>query len=242
MGYISVILALGALIFIHELGHFLTALKLGIPIERFSLGFGPKIASGRWMGTEFRLSLIPFGGYVLPKVREIEDFYAIPVRKRVLFSLGGPAANFVAAYVLLLGLNLFNRGFGGDLLVAPMVQMFAMTAGVFTSYGMLLKDPGAVSGAVGMVTQGGTFVGGSLARLTIFTVFLSINLGLFNLLPIPALDGGKILFTFLEKVHVKARKLQLPVTIVSLILLVALMGITTVMDIARIASNMGMPH
>jgi len=237
MGYISVILALGLLIFIHELGHFLTAMKLGVPIERFSLGFGPKLLSKRWRGVDFRISMIPFGGYVLPKVEDVDDFYSIPVRKRILFSLGGPAANFIAAYLLLLVMNLVQNGPKGDILVAPMLQLGSMTWGVVIALGMLLKEPTAVSGAVGMVTQGGSFVGGSLMRLSVFTAFLSINLGLFNLIPIPALDGGKIVFALLEKVSLRTRKVQLPVTIVSILFLIALMGLTTVVDLVRIFAD-----
>jgi len=241
MGYLSVVLALGLLIFIHELGHFLTALKLGVPIERFSLGFGPKLLSRRLRGVEFRISMIPFGGYVLPRVRDVDDFYTIPVKKRVLFSLGGPAANFIAAYLLLLVMNLVQKGPDADLLVAPLMQLGSMTWGVVIGLGMLLKEPTAVSGAVGMVTQGGSFVGGSLMRLTLFTAFLSIDLGLFNLLPIPALDGGKILFALLEKVSLKTRKLQLPATVVSVLFLVALMGTATVIDIMRLVPGLSFP-
>jgi len=242
MGYISVILSLGALILIHELGHFLTAVKLGVPIERFSLGFGPKLISRRWKGVEFRLSMIPFGGYVLPKVKEIDDFYAIPIRKRILFSMGGPLANFIAAYLILLFINIYQAGLTGDILFTPLVQMISMTLGIFVSYGLLIQEPTAVSGAVGMVSQGGQFVGSSMVNLMVFTTFLSINLGLFNLLPIPALDGGKILFAVLEKVSLRTRKLQLPVTIISILFLIALMGFTTIWDIVRIFADLSIYH
>jgi regulator of sigma E protease len=236
MGYISVIIVLGALILIHEFGHFITALKLGVPIERFSLGFGPKLIARRWRGVEFRLSMIPFGGYVLPKVKELDDFYDIPVRKRVLFSLGGPLANFIAAYIILLAINISTVGLTGEILFTPLVQVISMTVGIFVSYGMLFQEPSAISGAVGMVTQGGQFVGSSIMNLLVFTTFLSINLGLFNLLPIPALDGGKVLFAALEKISLKTKKLQIPVTIISVLFLIALMGLTTIWDIVRIAS------
>lgn len=238
MGCLSVVLALGMLIAIHELGHLIAALKLGIPVERVSLGFGPKLASRSWRGVEYRISMIPFGGYVLPKVKELKDLYEIPVGKRVLFSLGGPAANFIAAYLLLLVMDLVQNGSKGDLLVAPILQLGGITWGVVIALGMLVKEPTAVSGAVGMVTQGGSFVGGSLIRLTVFTAFLSINLGLFNLLPIPALDGGKILFAVLEKVSIKTRKLQLPVTVAGILFLIALFGLTTVMDLARMFADL----
>ncbi|MEK7776218.1 MAG: site-2 protease family protein, partial [Planctomycetota bacterium] len=61
---IQVILGIGLLIFIHELGHFLVAKKIGVRVHVFSLGFGPAILKKRWRETEYRLSLVPLGGYV----------------------------------------------------------------------------------------------------------------------------------------------------------------------------------
>ena len=61
--------ALGFTIFIHELGHFLAARRRGLVITRFSIGFGPKIFGWTRNGVEYRLSAIPFGGYVaLPQL------------------------------------------------------------------------------------------------------------------------------------------------------------------------------
>ena len=57
-------IVLGGLIFFHELGHFLVARLFGVGVEKFSLGFGPRIF-GKTIGrTDYRLSLIPLGGYV----------------------------------------------------------------------------------------------------------------------------------------------------------------------------------
>jgi regulator of sigma E protease len=61
---ILVIIGIGLLIFIHELGHFLMAKKIGVKVLAFSLGFGPAILKKKWGETEYRLSLIPLGGYV----------------------------------------------------------------------------------------------------------------------------------------------------------------------------------
>ena len=58
------VLALGVLVFVHELGHFLVAKRAGIRVERFSLGFPPKIVGLQVGETEYCLSWIPFGGYV----------------------------------------------------------------------------------------------------------------------------------------------------------------------------------
>ena len=57
-------LALGLLVFIHELGHFLAAKWCGIRVEKFSVGFGPAIISFRRGETDYCLALILFGGYV----------------------------------------------------------------------------------------------------------------------------------------------------------------------------------
>jgi len=233
MGYLSIVIVLGGLILFHELGHLLAALRLGIPVERFSLGFGPKVYSRRWKGIEFRVSAIPFGGYVLPKVKDLDEFRAIPARERILFSLGGPLMNFIVAYLVLLAMEM-SHGIGLELLYAPVLAMVSMTVGTIVSYGMLFIDPGAMSGVVGIVSSGGSFVGSSLMRLGVFTAFLSVNLGLFNLLPIPALDGGKILFAGLERISARAVKLQVPVTVISVIFLLALMGFATVADIVKL--------
>ena len=58
------VLALGPLIFVHELGHFLLAKFFGVRVEKFSLGFGPKLYGKKFGETEYLLSALPLGGYV----------------------------------------------------------------------------------------------------------------------------------------------------------------------------------
>ncbi len=58
------LIVVGVIIFVHELGHFLAAKSVGMRVERFSLGFPPKITSYHYKGTEYTLSAIPLGGYV----------------------------------------------------------------------------------------------------------------------------------------------------------------------------------
>lgn len=64
MSIIIFIIILSALIFVHELGHFLVAKKSGIRVDEFAIGFPPKIFSFVKNGTKYALNLIPFGGYV----------------------------------------------------------------------------------------------------------------------------------------------------------------------------------
>lgn len=61
---ISFLVVIGVIIFIHELGHFLVAKYCGVGVEKFSLGFGPKIFGFRRGETEYLISAVPFGGYV----------------------------------------------------------------------------------------------------------------------------------------------------------------------------------
>lgn len=68
-----VIVFFGGSIFIHELGHFLAARRRGLKIERFSIGFGPKLFGWTKNGVDYRVSLLPLGGYVaLPQLADLE--------------------------------------------------------------------------------------------------------------------------------------------------------------------------
>ena len=59
----SIVLLLGGLIFVHELGHFIVAKALGVKVVRFSIGFGPRLFGFVRGETEYRISLLPLGGY-----------------------------------------------------------------------------------------------------------------------------------------------------------------------------------
>ena len=68
MGFLQpvfwVVILLGIMILIHELGHFWAALAVGVKVETFSIGFGPRLFGFKRGETDFRVSAIPFGGYV----------------------------------------------------------------------------------------------------------------------------------------------------------------------------------
>jgi regulator of sigma E protease len=73
MGYLLVVAAIALLILVHEAGHFLAARGCGLPVARFSLGFGPRIWSYWNGGTEYRVAAIPLGGYVLLAIKDLCD-------------------------------------------------------------------------------------------------------------------------------------------------------------------------
>ena len=104
----------GLTIFFHELGHFLVAKRQGMRIERFSVGFGPKIWGYRKGGVDYRISWFPFGGYVaLPQMSPMEaieggteskaeELPPASPKSKTLVALAGPAMNIVFAFVLAL--------------------------------------------------------------------------------------------------------------------------------------------
>jgi regulator of sigma E protease len=101
------------LILFHELGHFLVAKFLGIGVERFSIGFGPKVAGFRRGETEYMLSVIPLGGYVKllgddPRGADGDHpraFLNKPVWQRIAVVAAGPLANFALAIAIFAGVH-----------------------------------------------------------------------------------------------------------------------------------------
>src|SRR5215208_1519999 len=105
MGYVAILVLLGLLILIHELGHLAVAKLVGIPVAEFAVGFGPRIWSRRRGGTEYSLRAFPLGGFVLPALAGHDELRAIPLARRLAFFLGGPLANLAAAVPLFALLN-----------------------------------------------------------------------------------------------------------------------------------------
>jgi len=152
-------------------------------------------------GTEYWLSMIPCGGYVLPAMDDEEAFDNIPLRRRILFALAGPAANILGAFVCLSLMNIVELGCSvGSAIYLPLEQIWQMTIQIGSAIPMLFSQPEHLSGIVGIVAMGGAHVGLSFVRLLQFSVLLNLNFAVFNLLPIPMLDGGQILVLAIDKV------------------------------------------
>ncbi|TVQ19272.1 MAG: RIP metalloprotease RseP, partial [Spirochaetaceae bacterium] len=111
------LVGLGVVVFIHELGHLLSAKAVGIEVEAFSLGWGRKLAGVSWRGTEYRISVFPLGGYCKMKgeqsyTKAIEQdakvidgepgsFFAARPWRRIVTLFAGPLANLLFAIAIL---------------------------------------------------------------------------------------------------------------------------------------------
>ena len=111
---LSFIVVLGVLIFFHEFGHFLVARLFGVGVEKFSLGFGPRLIGKKVGITDYRISAIPLGGYV-KMIGEEPDAEIAPedislsfthkhVAKRMLIVAAGPVFNILLAVIIFFGI------------------------------------------------------------------------------------------------------------------------------------------
>jgi regulator of sigma E protease len=118
MSWLLAFLGFAALIILHELGHFAAAKAVGMRVEKFSLFFGPMLASKTRGETTYGIGPIPLGGYVkitgmnpneeIPAEVAHRAYYRQPVWRRIVVILAGPVVNLVIAFVLLAGLFFFN--------------------------------------------------------------------------------------------------------------------------------------
>jgi regulator of sigma E protease len=103
------VFVLGVLVFVHELGHFLMARRIGVRVITFSLGFGPKVFAFRRGDTEYRVSAIPLGGYVNmagetpddPRTARPDEFLSKTRWQRFQVLIMGPVMNILLAVVLM---------------------------------------------------------------------------------------------------------------------------------------------
>ncbi len=346
---LATIFVLGLLVFVHELGHFLAAKRAGVRVERFSLGFPPKMFGWKIGETEYMISWLPLGGYVKLAGESLEEEeskqpYSLQVKpawvKAIIFA-AGPLMNFITALVLLWGVffvsgdveidksrivignvapgspaekagikpgdvvfslngeriarfdSLAEKIYalpgqpvalawvsGSDTLRKTLVTMkeesynekgekiFIGRIGIQQAFsrkpvGFLVAGERAGITTIAFTGQVVRFVRGLFTRefslksvggpvfiskiagqeasrgfssLLFFTALLSVNLALLNLLPIPALDGGHLLFLVIEGVirrpiSIKARAI---VTQIGFGLLLLLIVFVTYNDVMRL--------
>jgi regulator of sigma E protease len=106
---VSVVVVLGVMIVVHEFGHFAAAKLLGVRVETFSVGFGKRLFGFTRGGTDYRVSALPFGGYVKmagenpmdERTGDPGEFMSHPRWERFLIAIAGPAMNILLAIALL---------------------------------------------------------------------------------------------------------------------------------------------
>src|SRR5437016_652492 len=113
---VSFLLVLGVLVFVHEFGHYAVAKLCGVRIEVFSLGFGKRILGFKRGDTDYRLSILPLGGYVKmagenpmeTRTGEPGEFTSHPRWQRFLIAIAGPVMNILLAFVVFTGVYMVH--------------------------------------------------------------------------------------------------------------------------------------
>jgi regulator of sigma E protease len=210
VNHMIVILIVGILILAHELGHFVAARWAGIPISRFSVGFGPKLWRFRIGETEFCLSLFLIGGYVVTQKKF--DLDSVSIGRRSAFLLGGPAANLAISLILFLVLEL-------------VLPIYAMQID--------LQLPEDTFGLIAIIAEADKIINNNFANMLLFSAFLSLNLSILNMLPIPPLDGGSLLLLILEKLNQRSIRAHSLLNAIGCVLVVLCMIVVAVNDLAR---------
>ncbi len=315
MFILGILIVFSIVIFVHEFGHFWSAKKLGIGVEKFSFGFGPAIFSWKRGGTEYTICPILFGGYVKlagedgTSKNEPNEYSSKPPGHRALVLFSGAFNNLVVGYffiilALIFGIVTYNGTKIGGLLKGYPAEKAGLKSGdkilsingkktnqwldillfvtkesnkypgkplriqiekkdiiktfyikpilykkgksilkgdkkyiigilpqeklvkysffkaipkAFYYYGDMLQKiiislqllfTGQVglnelSGPVGIAKLSGEAIKLGFATFCYFLAFININLGIFNLLPYPVLDGGHIVGVFGEKIFRK---------------------------------------
>jgi regulator of sigma E protease len=349
---IPTLIALGILIFVHELGHFLACRISRVGVEKFSIGFGPELLTWQGKNTRYSISLIPFGGFVKPQGESYEeikkrgqavagDYVSASIFSRFLILIAGVAMNFIFAYVLFVSVLTLGRPtlsstiggfvegypaatsdlevgdqvthlngeavsnwqeltfqilessdpvltftvnrigqsvnvpvtaqfedgkdiFGGsrrvprigikhseefitekyDLSVAFVkAAQFEWKLSVLTLEALWRLATGqlsfkAVSGPIGIMSMAGDAAKMGLATFLQFMALLSISLGVINVLPIPALDGGHLFFLLFEIIFRKPVSLSIQerVTQVGFFFLMSLMVFVVYNDLVNVGA------
>ena len=308
MTFLIAVVMLGLIIFVHELGHFLTAKLFKMPVSEFSIGMGPQVFSVDTKNTAYSFRAIPIGGYVNIEGMEIgseveNGFSSKPAYQRFIVLFAGVFMNFLMAFILLFAVAKINGRIEYDtnaiigglvkgganeqilkvddkileldgkkinvwtdiskitkasqnkeeisalierngkeenitlkltkdeennrvvLGISPKYKKINLSAtesldfaknsfnsiftdtikGFFTLFSgkASLKE---ISGPVGIFKVVGEVSKFGWVSIISLCVVLSINIGVLNLLPIPALDGGRIIFVFLELFGIKINK------------------------------------
>jgi len=336
MTLILVVFIFLILIFPHELGHFLAAKASGMRVERFSIGFGPKIWGVKRKETEYVISLFPIGGYVkiagmAPGEENVKDgFYSKPLSRKIAVVISGSLMNFIVSILLfslifMIGFEVvdFERPVVGSVIkgspaeevgikpgdkivsingvkiekwqdIAKFVQKeeeleisvlrknsvlsFKIQPRYYPEYkrkligispstrfvrynpltsiglgaervifmvGFIFKAlvgmltgalPAQFTGPVGIVEYAGEASRLGVVPFISLIAVLGVNLGLFNLFPIPALDGGRLLFLLVEAFRKKPVRVEFQefVHYIGFLILILLMFLVTYQDILRL--------
>lgn len=250
---IKIIFLLGFLVIIHEGGHFLVAKLCKVKVKEFAIGFGKIIWQKQGKETKYTLRLIPLGGFCnMEGEEEASDaegsFSKASVWERMAIVFAGATVNIlfgILVYFILVSTvliqfedpardTILNRFYYGAQYTGTFISsIFESVKTLFTG-GIVPDQMVGIVGISEVVVQ----TTGVLNYIYLLAV-ISVSLGVTNLLPIPALDGGKILILLIEVIRRKPMKVETEakIQLIGFSILFALFLLVTYNDILRIGGR-----
>lgn len=207
--FIAFMAAFTVVVLVHELGHFIAAKRSGAKVYEFSVGFpfSPRICTFfRHKETEFTLRLLPLGGFVSFSKEgtdeEAKELLSISPFRRAAIMAAGPLSNI--AFALAIFVPVFMMGkhlYFLDALALGVKTVWATITGTAAFLVNALSGRGSfegVSGPVGIAVMAGRAASKGALNFLYFSGVLSLSLGIMNLIPFPALDGGQLVMILAE--------------------------------------------
>lgn len=228
-------------------GHFVVAKICNVKVNEFSIGFGKEIWHKQGKETKYAIRLIPLGGFVSMEGEEersenSKSFSKASIPKRIAIVSAGAIVNIIFAIIvyfiltLIVGTKINDSTFmdriinGGNLTKEFIISIADSLKQLFTGKVGLDQMMGPVGISEMISKTSGIFEFFEMMSL------ISLSLGVTNLLPIPALDGGKILILIIEAIRRKPMKQQTEINIqlLGFSILIGLSIYVTYNDILRI--------
>ena len=235
---LKIIILLGFLVLIHEGGHFLVAKLFKIKVNEFAIGFGPQIFTKVKGETKYALRLIPLGGFVNMEGEEERSekegsFTQASIPKRIAIVAAGGLVNIifgVVLYYIISSISLNSMYLG-------LIDTKDFIISIFDSIRLLFTGSISMNQMTGIVGISDIVVNtNGIMNYLYIMALISASLGITNLLPLPPLDGGKIVIYLIEAIRRKPMKEETELRIQSLgfSLLILLAIFVTYNDIVRI--------
>lgn len=208
---IKIIFLLGILVFIHEGGHFIVAKLCKVRVNEFALGFGKTIISKKIGETVYALRLIPLGGFVRMEGEEEPSeekgsFSKAKIWQKILIVAAGGVVNIIFAILIVFFIVILYYQY-------PLKESLQITGNfaysIIESLKMLFTGNVTVNELMGPVGISSIIVQTTEVVNYIYLIAaVSLSLGVTNLLPVPPLDGGKIVIYIIEAIRRKPMKEQ----------------------------------
>jgi len=214
VSFIAFLATFTLVVLVHELGHFIAAKRSGAKVYEFSVGFpfSPRLCTFlRHKETEFTIRLLPLGGFVSFSKEGTEEeakaLFRISPLKRAAIMAAGPLSNIAFAFLIFIPIFMAGKHLHfTDALIMSAKAVWSTLSGTVMFLANAVSGNGSlagVSGPVGIAAMAGRAASKGLLNLFYFSGVLSLSLGIMNLIPFPALDGGQLLMILAEAIRKK---------------------------------------